>query len=61
MTDDDEGSDAIIPVTWMDSSTRQFLLEAGQRARLRYPAQWENFSARSCSRGWCSVTSSAAT
>jgi hypothetical protein len=37
VTVEDEGSDAAVPVTWMDSSTRQFLLEAGQSAPLRYP------------------------
>jgi hypothetical protein len=37
MTVEDEGSDATAAVGWIDSTTRHFLLEAGQTARLRYP------------------------
>ena len=37
MTVEDEGNDATPAMAWIDATTRQFLLEAGQTARLRYP------------------------
>ena len=37
MTVEDKGSDLSLQVLRMDSPTKQFLLKAGQTARLRYP------------------------